>query len=246
MADLPLPRTVVGAAAARGRRAAGAKTKEEESPIMNLRLKKVLTGLLWGLVVSPVFAANVDWDKAFVVYEGLDYSGVYERYTMGSPYLNMKALRNGNALEIWAQPEANLVAANTFVLLSSVLMESVISPEMIYGSSDYFAYAVYTDSVGGYEERADYSVVISQGESVCLGFASQPARMTDPTTCGWIELGVDGEGTLTVIRSAWDRNGDPIRVGATPESSSALLLLVGGALLALKRRRNTRCGMIAR
>lgn len=201
-----------------------------------MKMIPLLTFVLLLGLSHRAFSANVVWNKAFVIYEGMDFSGVYERYTMGSPYLCMTALRSGNSIEIWAQPEANLVAANTFVLLSDVLLESVISPEMIYSSSDYFAYAVYTDSVGGYEERADYSIVISQGESVYLGCASQSATMTDPTTCGWIELGLDGEGALTVIRSAWDRDGDPIRVGSTPEPSSVLLLLVGGALLALRRR----------
>jgi len=196
----------------------------------------LLIFLLLGLP-HRVFSVNVDWDKAFIVYEGLDASGVYEQYTMGIPYLYMTALRSGNSLEIWAQPEANLVSANTFVLLSGLVAECTVSPDLIYGSSTYFAYAVYTGSVGEYEERADYSVVITQGESVYLGFASQSAIMTDPTTCGWIELGLDDEGVLTVMHSAWDRDGDPIRVGAIPEPSCTLLLLAGGALLALGRRR---------
>ena len=89
---------------------------------MNLRLKKVLASLLWGLAVIPVFSANVDWNKAFVVYEGLDYSGVYEQYTMGSPFLNMKALRNGNALEIWAH--------SLYALL------------VVLCATDFFAYAI--------------------------------------------------------------------------------------------------------
>ena len=86
---------------------------------MNLRLKKVLAGLLWGSSICSAFSANVDWNKAFVVYEGVDASGVYERYTMGSPYLNMVAKREGSGLEIWAQPDANLVVGNELVLLFS-------------------------------------------------------------------------------------------------------------------------------
>ena len=115
-------------------------------------------------------------------------------------------------------------------------MDSVITPKFIYSSPSYFAYAAYIGSVGEHEERADYSVVISQGESVYLGFASQPGDMTGPVSCGWVELGLDGGGMLTALSSAWDRDGDPIRVGATPEPSSALLLLMGCALLALRRR----------
>ena len=213
---------------------------------MSLRLKKVLAGLLWGSSICSAFSANVDWNKAFVVYEGVDASGVYERYTMGSPYLNMVAKRKGSGLEIWAQPEANLVAANTFVLLDCALTECLISPESIYSAPEYFAYAVYKGSVGEYEERADYSVIISPEETIYLGFASQSSTLTEPITCGWVELGLDGEGRLTVIQSAWDRDGDPIRVGATPEPSSALLLLVGGALLALSRRRDCPGGGLSR
>ena len=205
---------------------------------MMVRNLKVITLFLIVLLTTVAYSANVDWNKAFVVYEGCDASGVYERYTMGSPYLNMVAKREGTGLEIWAQPEANLVAANTFVLLDCVLTECIVSLESIYSASEYFAYAVYTGSLEEYEERADYSVIITPGESIYLGFASQSSTLTDPITCGWIELGLDGEGALTVIQSAWDRDGDPIRVGSTPEPSSALLLLVGGALLALRWRGN--------
>lgn len=155
---------------------------------------------------------------------------------MGSPYLNMKAKRNDHTLEIWAQPEANLVAANTFILLNHA-SDCIVSFDLIYGSSDYFAYAEYVNSVGEYEERADYSVVISPNESIYLGFSSQSGTMIDSFTYGWVELGLDEDGKLTAFRSAWDMDGDPIRVGDIPEPSAALLLLMDGAMLALRRRK---------
>ena len=192
-----------------------------------------------GMLSINVCAATVVWNEAFVIYEGMDVStGSYERYTLGKPYLNMGARRTGSTLEVWAFPEANALEANTFIEVYYIPGRWTASRDLIYNSQSYFAYATYTDSGDGYEERADYSIFLDEGESVYLAFGHQPNNTTDPTTFGWVQLGLDENGRLTVISSAWDIDGDPVLIGPIPESSSGLLLLVGGALLALRRRRH--------
>ena len=182
------------------------------------------------------YSANVEWNRAFVEYEGCDSTGTYERYTMGSPYLRMKAQREGAALRIWAEPEVNLVSANTFIMLTCVPETLTVSPDSIYETPEYFAYAKYEGSLEIHVERAAYSILIDRDESICLAYSIQSADLARPITCGWVELGLDDGGALVAIRSAWDKDGDSILIGAIPEPSSGSLLLVGGAMLALRRR----------
>lgn len=184
-------------------------------------------------------AATVEWNRAFVFCQGFDSTGTYGLYTMGSPYLNMAATRDGTTLELRAMPEANLVSANTFVQIYYVPgSEFFVSSDDVYGASSHFAYAAYTSpSLDTWEEHADYSIRIDKGKSVYLAFAVQRSDAIESSTCGWVELGLDDNGDLTALRSAWDIDGDPIMVGGIPEPSSGLLLLIGGALLAIRRKR---------
>ena len=202
-----------------------------------------ILSLLAILMLSCPFrahSASVEWNRTSVTYEGINLLDENsELYTMDSPYLVMTTTWEEGTLRVRAQPQVNLVSANTLIWLAySPDITIIISPEWIYSASDYFAYAVYKGSLDDWEVRSDYSVFIDRGESVYLAFASQPATLTDPIACGWVELRLDDDGRLTAVRSAYDREGGSLIVGFIPEPHSALLLLVGGALLVLRGRIN--------
>ena len=185
-----------------------------------------------------VYSANVEWNCTSLSYYGFDYTGTQERYTMWDPYLRMTAQRQGTALVIWAEAEANLVSANTFIEVYYIPGRWLVNEDFIYNTPQHFAYAVYDDnSPYGGVWHEDYPIVIDQGDTVYLAFASQSGRTADPVTFGWVQLGLDKSGNLTTISSAWDHDGDPLIVGAIPEPCGGVLLLAGGALLALRRRR---------
>ena len=104
------------------------------------------------------------------------------------------------------------------------------------GLSNYF-FRMDPDIEGG-------SVTIGRGEanSVYLGFVILDAFGFDysegcpDTMFGWVQLGYDGK-TISVLNSAIDISGDPIRIWIVPEPSCALLALSGIALLLLRRRK---------
>ena len=104
--------------------------------------------------------------------------------------------------------------------------------------SEYFMHC-YSDNESPSISATPLSV--DGNKSVYLMFASagfgETPEVAPPYYYGWAELYV-GNGTVTLVRSAIDLDGDSIVVGAgtIPEPSSTLLLLVGGALLALRRR----------
>ena len=187
------------------------------------------------LMLIPLLchSAQVVWNHAII--ENYKY-GNAETSIMQIPYLSMSATRNGTALEIWAHADSNLESANTFVLAA---LGDVVNAAYIENRTEWFAYARY-----GYENdsasHSDYSITLSSDESVYLAFRveTDPGHVAlAPLTYGWVEMGLDDTGDLSLIRSAWDWDGDPITVGATPEPVSGLLLFLGATLLALRRRR---------
>ena len=73
-----------------------------------------------------------------------------------------------------------------------------------------------------------------------LAFAMQDELGVDPTWYyGWVQLEIAGS-SLSLVHSAIDIDGDPIRVGympgAIPEPSTGMLFLLGAAALGLRRR----------
>ena len=88
------------------------------------------------------------------------------------------------------------------------------------------------------------SVDCDENNRFYLAYAVQSA--VDSTWCyGWVQLEVNGS-SLSMVHSAIDVDGDPIRVGymptSIPEPSGGVLFLLGVAALGLRRRRLQRGG----
>ena len=208
---------------------------------MNLQRQILLGGMVIAFCSGNIHASEVLWNQAFVmqVTESVNPNALI--YCMGQPYLMIDAERVGTGLELWARPACNTIGDNTFVKVDPGVLAN---ESTVYGAGLYFAYAVSdydaVDFDKMFDTHADYSIFIDVGESVFLAFGNQRYNPDNPypTTYGWVELGLNENGDLVALSSAWDQDGNPLVVGlgATPEPSSGLLLLVGGALLALRRK----------
>ena len=200
---------------------------------MNMRHLITKVAFVIGLIlVLPIYnglyAAAVQFGVSQVMYEQEDYYGSDWLFTIGQPYLNIKADVIGMTLMLTALPDSNLVNANTF---ATAAKGDVVSHDYMASKGKYFAWAQYNNQ----NVHADYSIILDGSENVYLAFeADYPSYGS--VRYGWMELGLDEDQKLKVYSSAWDLDGDSIMVGAIPEPTSGLMLLFGVAALALRRR----------
>lgn len=173
-------------------------------------------------------AASVEWGFSSVMSKQSGFEDSDWLFTIGKPYLNVVADVIGSTLVITALPDSNLVNANTFVKGQK---GDVVSREYIADKNEYFAWAQYNKL----ETFSDYSIILDGSESVYLAFAADYASFNS-IRYGWMELGLDEDGMLKVLGSAWDIDGDAIRIGSIPEPSSGFMLLFGLVVLGLKRK----------
>ena len=190
------------------------------------------------------YAAQVEWDTITVWNKGPGSSWYYpgttfpETIGFDAPHvylvMDMAVIPLDSGVEIKAITySAYLEYANAFV---GAEPGDVVNGAYIDINPKRFSYARFSD-VNGDDFHADYSIILKDDESAFLAFRNE--TMYGSTTYGWIELGLGEDGLVRVLHSAWDSDGDPITVGATPEPVSGILLLLGGALRALRRARCT-------
>jgi len=193
-------------------------------------MKLLLAVGMFGLSVSTL-ASTVAWNTAFIVELEEDSSPYDCWVAMGAPYLRMGINYYDSMLILSALPEANLANANCFVMAQC---GNVVDAHFMESQPNYFAFARYDEQGPG---RTDYSLSFNLGDSYYLAFSEE---RSNSITYGWVLLGYSDAGKLSVLASAWDKDGDSIIGGAIPEPSSGLLVLLGLAGLALRREHTIR------
>ena len=202
-------------------------------------MKWCLLGVVLFFSGHPTYSMQVKWDTITAEYDSIGTNGellpvltFYSSHSTLDLIMDMAVTPLDSGVEIKAITySAYLEYANAFV---GAEPGDVVNGAYIDTNPKRFSYARFSD-VNGDDFHADYSIILKDDESAFLAFRNE--TMYGSTTYGWIELGLGEDGLVRVLHSAWDSDGDPITVGATPEPVSGLLLLVGGALLALRRQR---------
>ena len=203
---------------------------------MMVRNLRVITLFLIVLLTTVAHSATVEWN-GFYFY---DWDETEASMTAGQygacAYIRWFNSRDVNGNLIWKSDRGDYMEMNCAWM--QVAVGDLIDEAFVRSRDGYF----YRRNLYGAEMlRSDYDIIFTGEEDVFLGVAV--ARNYDSPSdvlYGWAQFHLDTDGTVSMITSALDIDGDGIRVGSTPEPSSALLLLVGGALLALKRPRIVR------
>lgn len=91
------------------------------------------------------------------------------------------------------------------------------------------------------EIATDSPIDTAAGSDLYLKFVvvDPSDHLTEPDALyGWVQLSVDLNGNVSLVKSALGLGGQPMNVGAIPEPTSGLLFVVGLSLLTLLRKKS--------
>ena len=195
---------------------------------------KTFTLFLIVLLTTVAYSATVEWN-GFYFY---DWDETETSMTAGQygacAYIRWFNSKDANGNLAWKSDRGDYMEMNCAWML--VAVGDLVDEAFVRSRDSYF----YRRNLYGEEMlRSDYDIIFTGEEDIFLGVAV--ARNYDSPSdvlYGWAQFHLGTDGTVSMVTSALDGDGDGIRVGSsTPEPSSALLLLVGGTLLVLGRKK---------
>ena len=196
--------------------------------------------ILLASVMGKAFAANVAWNLVENWAEqayGAPTPQVQLNYVASMGLMvdfGFEAIPNGSRFSVEHLGHAVNAAENLVVANKGDLIDESTTRHL--PSDAYFLHAYIDDQEYGgthqlqIEPDSDFYIMFASSDEGCM---TTPRYMY-----GWVNIGVDSFGNLSLLGSAIDLDGGPMVVGggsAIPEPSGTLLILLGGAVLVMRR-----------
>lgn len=189
------------------------------------------------LVAYSVSGANVRWNTAVLSDWG---NGEYDLNcvitTMQNVDVSFRVLQTGNEFSIESLG-SNLAFSGNIKQMNA---GDVVSELSIRNQHSYF-YHIFVDEFNRDQNYVKQDVV-TDGHPFYLAFVSTSVdyiSLTYPNPVyGWVQLQVSPDGTVSLLKSAFDLDGGAIIVdggAAIPEPSSVVLMILGIALVGILR-----------